>query len=206
MRAGSSGGGRMSVDAAAAARARGDAATQARALGRARCVDGSLRRRPDRDLRLPDLPRRRAASDPLADGGDRHRPLLRSRAAAGALPRPAPVARSGAASLGQIRARFYARIEPLAPAQLEGFRRGDLVSRMVGDVDALQGLYLRGIGPPAAAIAVAVVVVAVEAVILPSAGHHPRGRPRQRRRRSAARLPSGSRGRRETGRRWSEVR
>ena len=41
---------------------------------------------------------------------------------------------------------------------------------MVGDVDALQGLYLRGIGPPAAAIAVAVVVVAVEAVILPAAG------------------------------------
>ena len=41
---------------------------------------------------------------------------------------------------------------------------------MVGDVDALQGLYLRGIGPPAAAIAVAVVVVAVEALILPAAG------------------------------------
>ena len=29
---------------------------------------------------------------------------------------------------------------------------------MVGDVDALQGLYLRGIGPPAAALVVAVVV------------------------------------------------
>jgi thiol reductant ABC exporter CydC subunit len=73
-------------------------------------------------------------------------------------------------SLGQIRTRFYARIEPLAPAQLDGFRRGDLVSRMVGDVDALQGLYLRGIGPPAAAITVALVVVAVEAMILPTAG------------------------------------
>src|SRR4051794_35860396 len=73
-------------------------------------------------------------------------------------------------SLGQIRARFYSRIEPLAPAQLEGFRRGDLVSRMVGDVDALQGLYLRGIGPPAAAIAIALVVVAVDALILPMAG------------------------------------
>ena len=51
-------------------------------------------------------------------------------------------------SLGRIRSRFYTRIEPLAPGQLEGFRRGDLVSRMVGDVDALQGLYLRGVGPP----------------------------------------------------------
>ena len=73
-------------------------------------------------------------------------------------------------SLGRLRARFYAAIEPLAPAQLEGFRQGDLVSRMVGDVDALQGLYLRGIGPPAVAIVVAVVVVVTAAVILPVAG------------------------------------
>ncbi len=73
-------------------------------------------------------------------------------------------------SLGQIRARFYTRIEPLAPAQLGSFRRGDLVSRMVGDVDALQGLYLRGLGPPAAAVAVATVSVATAALILPVAG------------------------------------
>ncbi len=73
-------------------------------------------------------------------------------------------------SLGRIRARFYARIEPLAPAQLEGFRRGDLVSRMVGDVDALQGLYLRGIGPPAAALVVAFASVVAAALILPAAG------------------------------------
>ncbi len=73
-------------------------------------------------------------------------------------------------SLGHVRSRFYERIEPLAPAQLEGFRRGDLVSRMVADVDALQGLYLRGIGPPAAAVVIAVVSVAAAALILPAAG------------------------------------
>ena len=73
-------------------------------------------------------------------------------------------------SLGHVRARFYERVEPLAPAQLEGFRRGDLVSRMVGDVDALQGLYLRGVGPPAAAVVVAAVSVAAAALILPAAG------------------------------------
>ena len=72
--------------------------------------------------------------------------------------------------LGRIRARFYARIEPLAPAQLEGFRRGDLVSRMVGDVDALQGLFLRGIGPPAAALIVAALAVATATAILPVTG------------------------------------
>jgi ATP-binding cassette, subfamily C, bacterial CydC len=73
-------------------------------------------------------------------------------------------------SLGHVRSRFYAQIEPLAPAQLEGFRQGDLVSRMVTDVDALQGLYLRGIGPPAAAIVIGVVSVATAALILPVAG------------------------------------
>src|SRR5262245_2223558 len=37
-------------------------------------------------------------------------------------------------SLSRIRARFYERIEPLAPAQLEGYRHGELLNRMVGDV------------------------------------------------------------------------
>jgi thiol reductant ABC exporter CydC subunit len=55
-------------------------------------------------------------------------------------------------ALGRIRAGFYARIEPLAPAGLDGFRRGDLLTRMVGDVDALQGVYLRGVGPVLVAI------------------------------------------------------
>jgi thiol reductant ABC exporter CydC subunit len=72
-------------------------------------------------------------------------------------------------ALGQIRARFYERIEPLAPAQLAGFRRGDLLSRMVGDVDSLQGLYLRGLGPPLVALIVVVACVAVTAAILPLA-------------------------------------
>ena len=44
-------------------------------------------------------------------------------------------------ALQRIRTRFYRLIEPLAP-QLEGYR-GELLTRMVGDVDALQGMYLR---------------------------------------------------------------
>ena len=51
--------------------------------------------------------------------------------------------------LGRVRVRAYERLEPLAPAQLEGYRQGDLLSRMVADVDALQNLHLRGVGPPA---------------------------------------------------------
>ena len=73
-------------------------------------------------------------------------------------------------ALGQTRARFFERIEPLAPAQLEGYRRGDLLARMVGDVDALQGLYLRGLGPPLVAIAVGAASIGVAAAVLPEAG------------------------------------
>jgi ATP-binding cassette, subfamily C, bacterial CydC len=72
-------------------------------------------------------------------------------------------------ALGRIRARFYERIEPLAPAQLEGYRRGELLGRMVGDVDSLQGLYLRGLVPPLVALAVGAATVGVTAAVLPAA-------------------------------------
>jgi ABC-type transport system involved in cytochrome bd biosynthesis fused ATPase/permease subunit len=72
-------------------------------------------------------------------------------------------------ALGRIRATFYGRIEPLAPAELEAFRRGDLVNRMVGDVDALQGLYLRGVGPVFVALVVAVACIVATALLLPAA-------------------------------------
>jgi len=68
-------------------------------------------------------------------------------------------------SLSRIRRTVYARIEPLAPAQLSSFRRGDLLARMVADVDSLQGVYLRGIGPAlVAAVAAAACVGATAAV------------------------------------------
>ncbi len=73
-------------------------------------------------------------------------------------------------SLGRVRARFAERIEPLAPAQLEGYRHGDLLARMVDDVDALQNLYLRGLGPPLVALLVGSACVCAAAVMLPAAG------------------------------------
>jgi ATP-binding cassette subfamily C protein CydC/ATP-binding cassette subfamily C protein CydCD len=72
-------------------------------------------------------------------------------------------------ALARIRAGFYARLEPLAPAQLEGYRRGDVLERMVGDVDSLQGLYLRCLGPPLVALAVGAAAVGVAAAFLPQA-------------------------------------
>ena len=72
-------------------------------------------------------------------------------------------------ALGRIRARFYERIEPLAPGQLEGYRRGELLGRLVGDVDALQGLYVRGLTPPLVALVVGAACVGVTAAFLPAA-------------------------------------
>jgi thiol reductant ABC exporter CydC subunit len=73
-------------------------------------------------------------------------------------------------ALGRVRARFYESIEPLAPAGLEAFRGGDLMTRMIGDVDALQGLYLRALGPPLVALASGAVCVGTAAAFLPAAG------------------------------------
>ena len=72
-------------------------------------------------------------------------------------------------ALGRIRSRFYGRIEPLAPAQLEQYRFGELLGRMVGDVEALQSLYVRGLGPPLVALVVSAGAVGFAAALLPSA-------------------------------------
>ena len=72
-------------------------------------------------------------------------------------------------SLGNARARVYAALEPLSPAQLRDRRDGDLLARFVGDVDSLQNLYLRGLLPPAVALAAGAVAIGVVGAILPEA-------------------------------------
>jgi thiol reductant ABC exporter CydC subunit len=72
-------------------------------------------------------------------------------------------------ALGRVRTHVYVRIEPLAPAELESYRDGDLLTRMVADVDALQGLYLRGVGPPLVALVAGTGCVVTAAVMSPAA-------------------------------------
>jgi thiol reductant ABC exporter CydC subunit len=72
--------------------------------------------------------------------------------------------------LGRARVRVWRRLEPLAPAQLEGYRDGDLLSRMVADVDSLQNLHLRVVGPPLAALLAGAVCAGAAAAFLPAAG------------------------------------
>jgi ATP-binding cassette, subfamily C, bacterial CydC len=53
--------------------------------------------------------------------------------------------------LADFRTWFYTRLEPLAPARLLRYRTGDLLSRIVGDVEELQNVYLRVVAPVAVA-------------------------------------------------------
>ena len=54
--------------------------------------------------------------------------------------------------LARLRVWFYQALEPLAPARLMQYRSGDLLSRIVADVDTLQDFFLRAIAPPAVAV------------------------------------------------------
>jgi ATP-binding cassette, subfamily C, bacterial CydC len=71
--------------------------------------------------------------------------------------------------LGTARVRVYERVEPLVPAELGSYRRGDLFARLVADVDSLQNLHLRGVGPRLVALVSGAVAVAVTAAFLPAA-------------------------------------
>ena len=49
--------------------------------------------------------------------------------------------------LARLRTWVYSRLEPLAPAQLHTYRSGDLLTRLVADVEELQNIYLRVVSP-----------------------------------------------------------
>ncbi len=70
--------------------------------------------------------------------------------------------------LADIRTRFVAALEPLSPGALPVYHRGDLLSRMVSDVDGLQDLPLRVLQPVAVAAGAAVLAVGVVVTLLPS--------------------------------------
>ena len=54
--------------------------------------------------------------------------------------------------LAELRVWFYLRLEPLAPAGLEAYRSGDLLSRIRADIDTLDNVYLRLLVPAAVAL------------------------------------------------------
>ncbi len=57
--------------------------------------------------------------------------------------------------LSSLRVWFYRRIEPQAPAGLYRHRSGDLLNRIVTDIDTLDGLFIRVVSPSLVALFVA---------------------------------------------------
>ncbi len=62
--------------------------------------------------------------------------------------------------LAQLRTWVYSRIEPLAPAHLFAYRSGDILTRLVTDVEELQNVYLRVVSPIIVAIIIIVITFA----------------------------------------------
>ena len=60
--------------------------------------------------------------------------------------------------LARLRVWFYGALEPLAPARLMQYRSGDLLARIVADIETLENLYLRVLAPPVVALMVALLV------------------------------------------------
>ena len=111
------------------------------------------------------------AGDPVARGDDRRGAVLRARPAGRALPRAARLARPRAARARPACGRGSTSGSSRSRRRSStAYRDGDLLSRMVADVDALQNLYLRGLGPPLVALLAGAVSVGVAAAFLPAAG------------------------------------
>ncbi len=73
-------------------------------------------------------------------------------------------------SLTAVHVRIWGKLERLAPHGIPAFRRGDLLARMVADVDAVQDLALRVWLPVTTAVVAGSVSVAVTWWLLPFAG------------------------------------
>ena len=72
--------------------------------------------------------------------------------------------------LSDLRVHVYGGLQRIAPAGLPGFRRGDLVARVVDDVDSLQDVVLRVLQPFLVAALVGAATVGVLWWFLPGAG------------------------------------
>jgi len=63
--------------------------------------------------------------------------------------------------LENLRVWFYVRLEPLAPARLSQYRSGDILDRIVADIDALDNLYIRVLTPVLVALCLTMATAAV---------------------------------------------
>ncbi|MBI4675863.1 MAG: thiol reductant ABC exporter subunit CydC [Chloroflexi bacterium] len=87
--------------------------------------------------------------------GDRRRAFLWTRARRLALFGTSCAHTVSLRLLAALRVWFYNAFEPLAPARVQQYHSGDLLTRAVADIDALQDFYVRVLAPPLVAIVVA---------------------------------------------------
>jgi ATP-binding cassette subfamily C protein CydC len=69
--------------------------------------------------------------------------------------------------LAELRVWFYEKIEPLAPAGLEQYRSGDILSRIRADIDTLNNVYLRILVPIAVAFLATIIFIIILAFFDP---------------------------------------
>jgi Cytochrome bd terminal oxidase subunit II len=69
--------------------------------------------------------------------------------------------------LAQLRVWVYSRLEPLAPAGLLTYRSGDVLTRLVADVEELQHVYLRVVSPFLVAVLIALLTFGLFALFSP---------------------------------------
>ncbi len=77
---------------------------------------------------------------------------------------------SGLRALSEIRTAVVDRLAEIAPAGIPGWERGDVVQRVVGDVDRLLDLFVRALGPILAVAITAITAAIVTLLLDPAAG------------------------------------
>src|SRR2546429_5907009 len=69
--------------------------------------------------------------------------------------------------LAQLRTWVYSRLEPLAPARLLAYRSGDVLARLVADVEELQHVYLRVVSPLIVAVVISILTFGLFSIFSP---------------------------------------
>ncbi len=63
--------------------------------------------------------------------------------------------------LAHLRTWFYQALEPLAPARTQARHSGDLLARILGDIQSLENFYVRALAPPWTALLVSILALII---------------------------------------------
>ncbi len=69
--------------------------------------------------------------------------------------------------LARLRTWAYSRLEPLVPSLLLTYRSGDVLTRLVTDVEELQNIYLRIVSPIIVAVAIVLLTFGIFSIFSP---------------------------------------